>query len=119
MQIGRTLTINTIIKKLKQLIPTGLVIDSQALPVNEQLGVSPQVLDGMTLSSHEQTNKSEELEIIKKNFNEEIEYDKVSFDDDNSHLMTMFNSSFCNGSILYYNYSHQIDYLSLNILIYI
>lgn len=62
MQIGRSLTINTIMKKL------------------------------------EQSNKLEELEIIKDNFKNEIECEKISLDDNNSHLMTIFNSSFCNGS---------------------
>jgi len=85
MQIGRSLTINTIIKKL------------------------------------EQTNKSEELEIIKENFKEELECDKVSFDDDNSHLMTIFNSSFCNGSSMALleislelrDYTHTITYIQM------
>ena len=46
-----------------------------------------------------------------------IECEKISFDDDNSHLMTIFNSSFCNGSsmvlleisIKLKNYIHTIS----------
>ena len=61
MQIGRSLTINAIIKKLENM------------------------------------NKFDEAQIIKTNFEKELEYTDIKFQE-NKELIGIFNSAFCNGS---------------------
>ena len=46
----------------------------------------------------EQSHKVNEIEILKTNFKNELNYDDIKIINKDSQITTIFNSSFCNGS---------------------